>query len=139
MEETIEINPLEIVRQCYADFGSGNIAGVLDALAKDVQWTDPGHVADLYVGLRSGKAAVADFFPKLMQHLNMTQFEVTEYIAKGKKVVANGHCSGTARATGKAFATDFSMTWRVNKNGKVSRHHLHLDTYNIAQAMGLAG
>ncbi len=142
MEETTEIteiNHLEIVQQCIADFSSGNIPGVLDVLTKDVQWTDPGNVADLYVGLRSGKAAVEDFFSKLTQHLNMTQFVVDDYIAKGKKVVANGHCSGTALATGKSFATDFSATWRVNKKGKVNRHQLHLDTYNIAQAMGLAG
>jgi hypothetical protein len=137
MESTTKISPLEIVQQCYADFSAGNIPGVLDALTDNVQWTDPGQVGDLYTELRDGKAAVADFFTKLNGHLSFTEFEVDEYIAKGKKVVANGHCAGTSKATGKSFATDFSMTWRVNKHGKVSRHHLYLDTLNIAKAMGL--
>lgn len=139
METSVEISPLEVVQQCYADFGSGNVQGLLDALTDNVKWTDPGHVADLYVGTRTGKAAVADFFTKLNQHLNITQFDLEEFVAKGKKVVANGHVAGIARSTGKPFASDFSMTWRVNKHGKVSRHHLFLDTYNIARAMGLAG
>ncbi|MEK7253174.1 MAG: nuclear transport factor 2 family protein [Bacteroidota bacterium] len=138
MEATTEISPLEVVQQCYADFGVGNIPGVLNALTDDVKWTDPGHVGDLYVGKRVGKAAIADFFTKLNQHLDITELEVKEYIAKGKKVVSNGYFAGTARSTGKTFTTDFSMTWRVNKEGKVSRHHLYLDTYVVAQAMGLA-
>ncbi len=138
METAIEISPKEVVQQCYADFATGNIPGILDALTDDVQWQDPGHVGDLYVGLRDGKAAVAAFFPKLMERLNLTQFDVNEYITQGNKVVANGFCAGTARATGNAFAAQWSMTWRVNDEGKVSSHYFCLDTYNIAQAMGLA-
>jgi len=110
---------------------------VLAALTDKVEWTGPSQVAGLYTGQRKGKTAVADFFTKLNQHLEFSEFEPGEFIAKGKKVVVNGYCAGTARKTGKSFSTDWSMTWRVNKNGKVSRHHLYLDTFNIAKAMGL--
>lgn len=137
MEEATKISPLSVVQQCYADFGTGNIPGVLDALSNKVRWTDPGHVGDLYTGLREGKAAVADFFTKLNQYLEFSEFEPREFIAKGKKVVVIGYCAGTARKTGKPFSSDWSMTWRVGKKGKVTDHHLYLDTLNIARAMGL--
>lgn len=128
-------NPVEIVRQIYSDFGSGNIPGVIAALADKVEWTDAGHVADLYIGKRKGKAAVMDFFQKLGQYLSVSKFEIHDFFPDGNKVAVTGHIAGKANANGNAFATDWAMSWELNDAGKVVRHQLYLDTDNIAKAI----
>ena len=36
------VSPTQTVQQVYIEFGKGNIEGVLNLLADDVTWIDPG-------------------------------------------------------------------------------------------------
>jgi ketosteroid isomerase-like protein len=33
---------IQTVQQIYADFGKGNVEGVLNSLTDDITWSDPG-------------------------------------------------------------------------------------------------
>lgn len=131
-------NPVQIVQQLYADFGTGNIQGLLDGLADNIEWTDPGHLADLYIGKRKGKAAVMDFFQKLGQYLSVSKFDIYDFFPSGSKVAVSGHIAGKVNSNGASYATDWAMTWEINDAGKVVRHQLYLDTTPLAKAMGIA-
>ena len=135
--KTSNLTPVQIVQQLYADFGSGNIPGILAGLADNVEWTDPGHVAGLYIGTRKGKEAVLDFFQKLGQYLSVSKFDIFDFYPAGNKVAVTGHIAGKAAATGSPYATDWAMAWEINEAGKVVRHQLYLDTNNIAKAIGI--
>ena len=137
MEATTKISALEIVQQCYADFGSGNIPGLMNALSDNIEWTDPGHLADLYIGKRKGKASVMDFFQKLGQYLSVSKFELHDFFPSGNKVAVTGHIAGKVNSNGVAYAADWAMAWEINDGGKVVRHQLYLDTASLAKAMGL--
>ncbi|RMG27718.1 MAG: hypothetical protein D6730_06580 [Bacteroidetes bacterium] len=126
----------DVVQQIYADFGQGNIAGIEARLDEAVAWTDAGSgVADLYIGTRKGKAAVLDFFEKLGHHLDITRFDLYDMLVDGNKVAVTGHITGKGRATGVDFASDWAMTWEINDVGKVTRHHLYLDTDQLGRAI----
>lgn len=131
------VNPSQkVVEQIYVDFSKGNIPGLLDALAEEVEWTDPGHLMDLYIGKRKGKASVLDFFKKLGQYLSVSKFEIHDFFPSGNKVAVAGHIAGKVNSNGAAYAADWAMTWEINSAGKVVRHQLYLDTASIAKAMG---
>jgi ketosteroid isomerase-like protein len=117
----------EIVQQCYADFASGNIEGILNALHDDIVWVDPGNVGNLYKGTRNGKAQVIDFFTNLPAEINITRFDVFGISVSGEKVFAEGYVEATGIQSGLKAGSDWLMVWQL-ENGKVKYHHLYLDT-----------
>jgi ketosteroid isomerase-like protein len=123
-----------IVQQCYADFGSGNTEGIMNALADDIVWIDPGHVGKIYKGKRNGKAEIADFFNILPQEITMTKFDVFSFSEAGKKVFVEGHLEATANVTRKTVSLDWLMVWEV-ENSKVIYHRLFLDTKALAETL----
>ncbi len=124
------------VQNLYAAFGKGDVPTVLSYLSDDVVWTDAGTaVGNLHTGVRRGKAAVSDFFKELNNSIAIEDFKVNDYIASGNKVVAAGHYKGKAKSTAKQVSTDFTMIWEFDQAGKISKHHIYLDTDNIAKAL----
>src|SRR4051812_2953852 len=89
-----------IVREMYAAFGRGDIAGVLDTLADDVEWRLAGPSELPYAGLHRGRDEVAKFFETFSQAAEFEVFEPQEYFSKGDKVVVLGHERQRVRATG---------------------------------------
>lgn len=137
---TAQTPALETVQRFYGYFASGDMEAMSMALADDVAWTDPGtDVSNLYIGTRKGKAEVLDFFRQLNRHLEISTFEPHDFLTQGKRVVVTGYVAGKAIATGRPFATDWMMDWEIDDAGKVSRHHLYLDTDNLNKAIGGAG
>jgi hypothetical protein len=124
------------VKNIYAAFGKNDLPTLLAHLSEDIIWTDAGTgVGELHTGTRRGKAAVTAFFKELGNSIIMTDFEVYDYVANDNTVVANGHYTGKAKSSGRPITTDFSMTWEFDQMGKVIRHHLYLDTDNVAKAL----
>ena len=94
---------IEIAKNCYAAFVSGNIPAILAVLADDVEWINPGKGVPTE-GTRRSVEEVARFFEMVGSTWNFTSFEPREYVANGETVVVVGSYAGTARATGKPFA-----------------------------------
>ena len=123
----------EIVKGIYAAFGRGDVSGVLNALADDVDWLTPGSQAVPYAGRYRGRDAVAGFFQKLVETCELDPFIVEQYVEQGDVVVALGSHTGRAKATKKRFQSRWSMVFKF-RGGKVATFEEYLDTAAIESA-----
>jgi ketosteroid isomerase-like protein len=131
MEAVAKKTNTEIVQQCYVDFGSGNVAGILAVLHDDIVWIDPGNVGNVYKGTRNGKNQVIDFFQNLPAEINITRFDVLALNECGNKVFVEGYVEATGIRSGLKTSSDWLMVWQL-ENRKVKYHHLYLDTNALA-------
>lgn len=81
---------LDVVRSVYAAFGRGDLDAILAPLDPRVSWRTPG-APDLPTGgLREGVPAVREFFGLLLSTLDITDFQPTDLLSSGDKVVVLG-------------------------------------------------
>ncbi len=121
------------VQALYAAFGQRDTAAILDKLTDDVVWDVPGPALIPYAGRRFGRDQVAQFFKGLTETTDLPVFDVRDYVAQGDTVVALGRYQGTAKPTGRGFASDFAMVFTL-RNGKVASFREYLDDANLAGA-----
>lgn len=126
--------PLETVHQAYGEFGKGNIPGVLNLLAEDVSWKDPGYPDIPYAGQRKGKTHVMDFFTGLARTVTFTRFEPQRFVCEGNVVVAQGIFTVKGNATGRTAETDWVMIWEV-VDGKIRYYQAFIDTIKVASVL----
>ena len=129
-----EAQNTKVVQGAYAAFSRGDVQGILDSLADEIVWTGV-YGAGAHVptaGERRGKAAVAQFFAQVAEHIQFSRFEPREFIATGDKVVALGHYTATTPAKA-GFDSDFAMVFTL-KNGKVTRFQEFCDSAAINAA-----
>lgn len=122
----------EIIQQMYADFGQGNIPGILNVLSDDITWDTPGPAIINWAGVRNGKAGVMDFFEQIRSSTVYEKFEPLVFIEEGDKVVAHGIANFTTTTTGKTGISPWTMLWTLN-NGKALHVNNLWDTYAIAE------
>ena len=125
---------IQIIQQIYADFGNGNLDGILNALTDNVSWTDPGYPDIPYAGKRNGKKEVREYFEKLLSTITFTGFEPQEFYADKEAVIAKGTFSATSNSTGKPLGSDWIMLWKFD-NGKINFYQLWNDSVHIANAL----
>ena len=129
-----EADNTRIVQEAYAAFGRGDIKGILDRIDDDAVWHGV-YGANAQVptsGERRGKAAVAEFFKQVAEHVNFSRFEPQEFVATGDKVVALGHYTATTPVGG-SIDSDFAMVFTL-RNGKVVRFQEFADSAAINAA-----
>jgi uncharacterized protein len=118
----------------YAAFGRGDMPAILEMLADDIEWVDPGPAGVLpTAGTHRGKDAVMAWFGTLGGNVDFEVFEPREFIAQGDKVVALIHAEATIRNTGKKMVQDEAHVWTF-RDGKVARIQLYLDTAAMVAA-----
>jgi ketosteroid isomerase-like protein len=125
---------IQFVQQVYADFGNGNIDGVINALSDDISWTDPGYPEIPYAGKRKGKNEVLGFFQGMMSAISFTSFIPQEFYFDNDAVIVKGSFSGKGNTTGKTFETDWVMIWKI-RNGKIYSYQAFIDTNNMVGAL----
>src|ERR1700687_5353718 len=90
-EETMSTANTKFVQDLYAAFTRGDIQTILDNCAPDVTWGIMGRQQDLpMLGIRDGKAAVADFFKTKHDMQDITEFEPKTFMAAEDKVLVWG-------------------------------------------------
>ena len=125
---------LKLVQQFYAGFKTGNINGVLSALADDVGWSIPGPKDILpSVGQRQGHEQVAQTIAKFAEMQDGEQFEVQGVVAQDNKIVAFGHYRWRVKSTGCSYESDFAHAFTIS-HGRVSRFQEYVDTEAWAAA-----
>ncbi|MES2260094.1 MAG: nuclear transport factor 2 family protein [Pseudomonadota bacterium] len=125
--------PTEIVQQAYAAFGRGDIPGILEFVARDVDWELVGPPSLAYAGRRHNREEVEAFFHAIPQADEIRVFEPREFIEAGQHVTVLGWEESTALDTGKDFASEWVHVFTVT-DGKVTRWRGFLNTaarYNI--------
>ena len=129
-----EQDNVRIVQNAYDAFKRGDIEGLLQLVADDVEWITPGP-SDIMpaAGQRRGREGVADFFSSLSTQEDVELFEPQEYIAQGEKVVALSKYRGRVKTTGRTAETDLVHVFDI-KDGKVQRFREFFDTAAVLDA-----
>ncbi len=113
-------SPTEIVQQAYAAFGRGDIPGIVEFVAAEVDWELAGPPTLAYGGRRSTREAVADFFRDIPKSDQILAFEPREFIEAGEHVTVLGWERTTALETGHTFESEWVHVFTV-KNNVVTR------------------
>ena len=109
---------LEVVRNIYAAFGRGDLAGILALLDPQVSWRTPGAPYLPTGGLRQGVDEVREFFGLLLTTFDFQEFRPADFLAQGDKVVVLGTSREGPKGTGRYvdFRWVHVFTFR---NGKI--------------------
>lgn len=101
--------PLDLAKQAYAAFATGNIPVLLDMMADDVEWKflAKTEFGTRYGGTYRGKQEVAGFFGKLAQTTEIVGFEPREFFEGPNHVTTIGMSKGRALPDGDIHETDW--------------------------------
>ena len=80
----------QLVMQGYLMFANNDIQGILNLCADEVEWRSRELEYIPYSGTFRGKAALAGFFTKLAQTVELYLFWPDMFVAEGNKVVVCG-------------------------------------------------
>lgn len=128
-----ETNNTQIVKDAYEKFQNGNIEGLLNLMSDDIDWKTPTVAGASLTGQRNGRENVAKFFDELAESEDFSDFQPTEYIAQGDRVVVLGKSAGTVKPTSRNFETDWVHIFTV-KDGKVTSFLEFFDTAAMERA-----
>lgn len=118
---------IELVRQAYQNFKTGNIQALLNLMAEDVTWQLPEIENVPFSGRREGRGQVGEFFSLLSGDQDVVQFEPREFVAQNDKVVALGTYNWRVKATGREYGGEWAHVFTV-RDGKISGFNEYMDT-----------
>ena len=125
---------IHVVQQFYRAFGRGDMQAVLNAVADDVKWHEPGPTDILpWAGTRRGRDQVAQFLAAVDEALEVQQFELQEFIAQDDKVVVLGRGRSRVRPTGRTFDSPWTMVFTLC-GGKICGFSAYHDTAAMVAA-----
>jgi len=128
------MNYKQTVEKALADFLKGDIPSILNGLDENIEWVNPdAPEVPLAVSVK-GKNNVPKFFSALANTIDISRFDINNYVAEGNKVVCWGSYDAKVKATGKSFTTPLIMTWEFNPQGKCARWEAHTNTSAQAKA-----
>ena len=122
-----------IVQQAYTAFSQGDVAGILDLVADEVDWEFVGSENLPYAGLRRNRDEVAAFFAALSVADAIHVFEPREFIEAGTHVTVLGWEQMTARDSSEDFESEWVHVFTV-RDGKITRWR---GFFNTAARYGL--
>lgn len=117
----------------YADFGKGNIPGVLAAFSKDVVWTRAGAPFIPFSGTFNGIEEVMKMFALQEENLKMKSFIPQTFCTNDDMVVVIGHDEAEVKPTGRSYSADWVQAFTLNE-GKIIKVQVFMDTKAIADA-----
>lgn len=124
---------VQIIQQMYADFGQGNIPGILSAVADNFSWSHAGNQTDTpFAGQYDGKEAFLDFFQKMNESGEVTKWLVKSVDGVGNKVYATGEFGIKSRSTGKTGENEWAMVFTFD-NDKPVTGQAFVDTKAMAE------
>ncbi len=124
---------IAIVQSAYDCFRRGDIPGLLELLAVDVEWELPVIEGVPTSGKRKGRDQVAQFFSQLGANEESQEFEPREFVAQGDTVVALGHYKWLVKATGRTYSSNWVHVFTFG-DGKVKQFREAMDTAAVEKA-----
>jgi len=124
---------VELLKEGYGNFATGNIPAVLEVLDSKIEWTEAEGFP--YAGTYHGPDQVTEnVFMKLGTEWDGWRVTPESYLDSGEKVVVLGKYSGTYKATGKSMVADFAHVWTV-RDGKAVKFVQYTDTALVQKAL----
>lgn len=117
----------QLVLQGYQLFQAGDINGLIQLFADDIEWIGLPTEFIPFSGNYHGKQEVAQFFSELDQAQEAEQFEPQEFIAENDKVVVLGQARWSVRATGQTYDSPWVHIFTI-RDGKIARFQQFNDT-----------
>jgi ketosteroid isomerase-like protein len=123
---------VELVKQGYANFATGNVEAVLAIWDPEIEWHEckgmPFVNGD---GIFKGHEAVMNnVLMQLPIYFDGFKIEANQIFGADDKVVMVGYYHGTNKATGNTFKANATHVWTV-KNGKSTHFFQAVDTVSI--------
>ena len=116
-----------VVQRVYECFGRGDIPGVLNLLAEEVDWLAPGSVEVPWAGRWRGRTQVGGFFAAVGASADVELLEASEFLGSGNRVVVLGRARLRPKSTGRVYDADWCHVWTV-KDGKITVFREYTDT-----------
>jgi hypothetical protein len=127
-----------IIRGMYEAFARGDVAAVLGALHEQAEWNEAEHFTywrgEAFIG---PQAVLSGVIARIPQDLDGFAIDVRRIVAAGDTVLVEARYRGTAKATGKPIDAQVAHVWDL-RDGKVVRFQQYTDTWQFAQATGVA-
>jgi uncharacterized protein len=122
---------VQIVKDGFAAYARGDMQGLFELFAEDIEWIVPGEGLP-FAGTYRGLAEVADFLQKISEMLEVSLFEPREFVGQGDRVLVVGFERETVKATNRTFEEHwvFAFTFR---NDKVTNVREYFDTLALAR------
>lgn len=114
--------------------GTGDAAAIAELFADSVDWNVAGNHALPWIGPRTHKAQVSDYFRTMWsQFAGPGTATVHEILADGDSGVVFATIGNASAVTGKAFETAVAMHFVV-RDGKIAKMHLYEDSWAVSNA-----
>ena len=127
---------VQIVKNLYQAFGSGDVGAVLGAMDEKIEWMEAEGFLYADGNPYIGPAAVASgVFQRIIMDAENFAVSPSTFIGDGDSVVALGRYTGRMRATGIAVDAQFAHVWRL-RDGKITGFQQYTDTYQWRVAAG---
>ena len=124
------------VKNMYAAFGRGDVAGIMAHLADDVLWTFEANDKISWAGIRRGPQEALGFFTGIADDLTDNHLDMTEFVAEGDIVAAFGRYSATVRKNGRKVSSPVAHYFRF-RNSKVVEYRNLINTAAFSDAMSV--
>jgi len=123
---------VELVKQAYAHFATGNVPAVLALFDPAIEWHECKGMSfvegdGIFIG---PDAVVTKVFMNLPVTFDGFNISVTEIFGTDDKVVMVGYYQGTNKATGNSFKANATHVWTI-KDGKMAHFFQAVDTATI--------
>ena len=131
---------VDLVRDAYAAFGTGDLPKLLSLMTPDVVWEFPASQSIPWAGTFTGVGEVARFFATLMEHCQPEEFVPLHFVAEANVDLADVGAGHTGRerfrvkSTGLTWACDWAHAFTV-RDGKVASFREYTDTAAMAGAL----
>ena len=128
-----EAETTKLVQQAYAKFKAGEIDALLGMLGDTIEWELPDIENVPFAGKRQGRANVGEFFLSVNREQEALEFEPTEFVASGDKVVTLGRYAWRVKRTGRTFGANWAHVFTI-RDGRIVGFHEYTDTAVVAAA-----
>lgn len=126
---------VQVVQRGFENFMKGNTSAVVDICSDDVTWSSYEIPNVPTAGTFKGKKGVKEFFSKLADSVDYSDFTPREFYAQGDAVIVLGHHAGKVKKTGRTFSHDWAMVFKL-QDSKIHSFFNFGDTRDFAQAFG---
>jgi uncharacterized protein len=125
------------IKEIYEAFGRGDVDGILDRCADDVDWSsDVANPVAPWSIAKNGKAELPSFFSAIAEAGTVTEFTPLSFAGNDDgEVMVFLHWTFTANATGRELSSNIHHFWRL-RDGKVAYYRGSEDSAQVAWALG---
>lgn len=109
-------DPKATVERLFDAFNAGDLDALLETVHPESRWTYYGANPRTTKAEFSGTEAVRRFFERILERLEMSEFNTDEFVVQGDTVVIFGGEAGEVRTTGESFRNAWAQKYVVRDN-----------------------